>query len=385
MRKILEYLEGRAEVELRTAFPEAMLNACAAGEIPLEQLERPDACILRARVRQRSLPALKAAAERCGCELEIRSLSGGRTLLSLLRRRIWLPVTGLCVLGLLLLSSLFIWEIDVVGNERLSRGELLRALADCGVEPGCFWPGLKGDLVRSRMLERVPELQWMTVNVSGSRAVLLVSERREKPEIFLEGDYRDLTASREGLVRSLSVLNGQPQVSPGQTVLKGQILISGSVESITAPPRLTHASGSVLAETYYELTAVHPLETEQKAPGGRGVSRFAVKIGNTRLNFFGNAKKELDGYDKIVHEYKLAAEGLFALPISLIREERIYRPVTAESWENPEEMQQRLLEELERSIRGEILEHSFSTRRQDGLLLVTLRARCLEDIAESSP
>ena len=109
---------------------------------------------------------------------------------------------------------------------------MLRALSDCGVSRGCFWPSLSADLVRSRMMTLLPQIGWMTVNVSGSRAIVLVSEREEKPEIYLESAAADIVAGRTGIVTQLSVLSGRPLVSPGQSVLEGETLVSGVMESL---------------------------------------------------------------------------------------------------------------------------------------------------------
>ena len=47
-------------------------------------------------------------------------------------------------------------------------------------------------------------------------------------------------------------------------------------------------------------------------------------------------------------------------------------------------MESALLRRLEEQIDGEILDLSFSVGRADGLLLVTLRAHCVENIAQTA-
>ena len=67
---------------------------------------------------------------------------------------------GLLVAVLAVLtSSLFIWRIDVTGNETLTTGQILRCLDECGVRPGTYWPALSNDLVRNDMILRLPELR----------------------------------------------------------------------------------------------------------------------------------------------------------------------------------------------------------------------------------
>ena len=48
-----------------------------------------------------------------------------------------------------------------------------------------------------------------------------------------------------------------------------------------------------------------------------------------------------------------------------------------------EELQRRLYDSLAAAIDGEILSASFAVSEEKGLLCVTMRARCREDIAET--
>ena len=173
MGRILGRIKGTARVELSGAFPEAALNACALEALALWDMESLDRYSLRASLSERELDRLRAIAEKCGCELKVIAVSGGSRDRALLLRRRALLAFLLLTAALLLLSSLFIWEIELRGGGETDRSRVLRALADCGVEEGCFWPSLSADLVRSRVLAELPELAWMTVNVSGSRACLL--------------------------------------------------------------------------------------------------------------------------------------------------------------------------------------------------------------------
>ena len=105
---------------------------------------------------------------------------------------------------------------------------------------------------------------------------------------------------------------------------------------------------------------MEPPGPERKKQGKSGFGGTALKIGTQRVNLFGGSRKELDGYDKIVHEYELGIKGLFAMPLSLVRESRIIRD-GADSAPDPEGMERRLLAALERQIEGEVRQSSFSS------------------------
>ena len=382
MSGIEESLRGLIVAELSVPEPEALLNACLAAGLPLQRQRRLDAFTLRVAVFERELPRLEALAIRHGAELRVVSRRGGSRARHLLRRRLPLLLLGLLTLALVLVSSLFVWEIRLVGAEDLSRGELLRELSDCGLSGGAFWPGLDADALRDRMLLREPRLAWMAVNIHGSVAEVKLLRREERPES--PGDApAQLVATRAGLVQRVSVLEGLPLIQPGQAVLPGETLVSGRLESLTAPPRLVRAQGEVWADTWYTLTAVCPPAAAKESAESGARSRFALKIGGTRINFYQNSGKAIDGCDKIVHEYPWGIPGLFLLPVTLVREELIrYRPAGL-SYGSAEETGQRLLAALEERIEGEILSYTLTVGESGDLTVVTLRAQCRENIAKS--
>ena len=384
MRKIYDRLRGTARAEICGAFPEAVLNACALGSVVLWGLECVNEYTIRVSVHENELDALRAAAQEGMCELSVLEKTGGSKNRAFIVRRAWLLISALAVALLLAASSLFIWQIDIRGCRTLTEGQVLRALSDCGVSRGCFWPSLSADLVRSRMMTLLPQIGWMTVNVSGSRAIVLVSEREEKPEIYLESAAADIVAGRTGIVTQLSVLSGRPLVSPGQSVLEGETLVSGVMESLSNPPRYVCARARVMAVYRDEIPAVCPLEQTLKTEKKGSWSRFALKIGKNRINFYFSGGKDIDGCDKIVHEYNLGVEGLFALPVTIVREELQRWETAPGSAADAEPMKRRLYEALCARIDGEIVTADYSVAETGGLLCVTLRARCRENIARST-
>ena len=379
--RITDRLRGTVHAEICSAYPEAVINACAKSGIVLHHVERMDACTLRVIVFekewthiQRMLPFLQA-------EASVLEMKGGSRQRAWIIRRAVLLFSLLCVGAMLVWSGLRIWEIEVRGCEKLTRGQVLRALEESGVTVGSFWPSLSPDAVRARMLLRIPELAWMTVNVSGSRAVVHVVERIEKPEIYTESAAADILASRSGILRKLTVLNGRPLVSEGNAVVKGDFLITGSMDSLSHPVRCVRSEACVMADTWYEWTAVEPEGAIKKGREKNVLGCLALRFGKKRVNLFVRSRKELDGYDKIVHEYIMGVKGLFSFPVALIREEYRCGERTEKQALSAGNRLRLLLSE---QIEGEILQARFSTVCRDDCRYTTLRAHCLENIAQTA-
>lgn len=383
--KLYEQIMGRVRLRISGAFPESVLNMAAMEAIALSELNSVDDCTVELSIAERDLGAMRSIAEKCMCEMEVLCARGGSRTRKLVGRRRWLIAFAAITAAILTVSSLFIWEIDVRGNESISRGEVLRALAECGVESGTFWPGLSSDMVRSEMMTKLPEIGWMALNVCGSRAVVLIQERQEKPEIYAESAAADIRAKKTGIIKRISVLNGKAEVKAGDAVTEGETLISGTMDSITNGSRYVRAKGQILAETWYELSAVRPCEEAVKDSAPISRSRFAVILGKRRINLYISSGKTIDECDKIIHEYKIGIEGLFAMPVKIVREElRHYDSESAPDTVR-EEMERTLREQLAKSITGEIQQISFTEGTANGLYTLTLHAHCMEQIGETVP
>ena len=318
MTKKLKFVRAKAQAQVFGAFPEGIINAAVSKGVEIWNLERLDSNTLRFELMENDIATIRELAKRCSLELKVTCLRDeSRRMLK--KRFILLPLLG--IMGLLTIaSSLFVWQIDVYGLGSISRGKVMRSLEESGLRPGTFWPGLKADDIRSRLMLDMPEIAWMTVNVSGSRAKVLINERVDKPEIYNEANPADLVAGKTGLVRRVSVLSGDAAVQPSQAVTEGEMLASGSLNSIMGRERSVRARGTVMADTWYEIDGICPEQLYIKSPGMFTRHRFAVILGKRRINFYFSSGKAIDECDKIISEYTVGIDGHFAFPIRLVHE-----------------------------------------------------------------
>ena len=379
-------VENRAECVVHGVLPAAFLNACAASGVDMISAQPgEDDYTVVVTLRSRDLPRARHLAAKSRCELTLLRVTGGRAFGRRVLRRA-LAVGCLVTLCLMLLGSrCFIWEMEVYGNETVPAAKILNALGECGVAPGTFWPNLTSDNLRSELLVRMPELAWATVNIYGSRAEVIVRERVPKPQIYRPGTPVDLVSERIGFVTQVRALNGTAKVRPGSAVMPGDVLIAGETNSAFAGRRSVHALGTVRAETYYELAACAPAEETVKVPQ-RSYTRWALQIGKKRYNIFGNSSFCSDNCDKIKTTWECKKEGLFYLPVALVREQFTQyaeetRPADASNVSM--RLEQALYERLTATLGADAQIESLAYTRTvaDGSVIVCLRARCSEDIA----
>lgn len=380
---------GSVLCEIRGAAPLRCLNALGEAGIEAKRAERADEFTLRLTLDERDYSAAAAIAARSQCELARISSRGGALLARRLRRRIALLTAAVVCFALLAAGSLFVWEIDISGCESVTEGEVRRALASAGVAEGSFWPAWDADAVKNHLLLEIPELAWAGVSVSGSRAEVRVRERIERPELASDGAPGSITAASSGIIERMEVYEGAPAVSVGDAVAVGETLVSGEMASAVGDTRYVRARAAVTARTYVELTACALLKYGRLLEADTH-SRWSLIIGSGRVNFFRGSSQTPPGCGKIIEEYPLAWEGVFRLPVTLVRE-TVIEYSAQEAEEDPALLEQRLAEALQSRLerrlegRGEALSVHFTARESGGALYVTLRAECREDIAVYTP
>ena len=387
---LLNRAEGQAECEVQGAMPAAFLNRCGSAGISVLAADAVGENTLHIVLRLRDLERARQLAPRCQCELTLLRRRGGAMLWRRLLRR---GIPALCLLifvCLLAWSKLFVWELEVSGNETVSTARILNALADCGIRPGTFWPGYTSDNLRSELLVKLPELGWATVNIHGSRAEVIVRERVPKPALYDADEPVDLVSNCPGFVTRVRALNGTALVKPGSAVLPGETLVAGYADSAFSGRRETHAVGSVTAETYYELTASVPAAEYVREPTGAQHSRWAREIGTKRINFYRNSSICGNECDKIKKVWQCKAEGLFSLPLALVRETFSEYCLTEQPRDANlarRELEQQLHARLLASLRdGDTVEsEKYSCCLQNGTIAVCLRARCSQEISAEKP
>ena len=201
LKQAVNQLQGQARIRVESAFPERVLNLCGARNLAFWDLEWESPTTFTCCLSRRDWYVLQRAAKQLDCTLTVVEKEGVPFFVRRFRRR-YAMVAGLllCALGLFF-GSFFIWDFTVEGNETVTREEILRSLQSYGIQLGSFGYDLDGEDIRNHVLLDIPELRWISVNVSGCRAYVQVRERIPAPELVDKREPLNIVARRSGLVR----------------------------------------------------------------------------------------------------------------------------------------------------------------------------------------
>ena len=303
-------------VEFTSADPENAFDTITQANIPIAQVTQQDPLTYRIVIHRSDYRHLSALLLKKGDDLKIVKKRGVYWSVKQFLHR---PVL-VAFFTFLLLTSFYlpsrIFFITVEGNTAVPDRLILSAAEDCGIRFAASRKLVRSEKVKNALLSAVPQLQWAGVNTSGCRAVISVRERTEESPSQKEKIVSNLVAERDGFVLSTTITSGTAHVLPGQTVTKGQLLVSGYTDCGICI-RAARAEGEILAQTNRKITAVMPENDYQTVSIPRKTRNISLLIGKKRINLWKDSSIFKAGCGRMYEEYYVSLPGGFQLPVAV--------------------------------------------------------------------
>lgn len=269
-------IQGYVQVTVTGSRGAELMNRLAAAEIPLWNVAFHGR-ELSFSVALPSLSFVRRTALACGCHVTVSGRGGLPFFWKEVRRRRYSWFAALCAAVLLCLFLSVAWRVEIVSETGAKpdpslKKEIAAVLKENGVYPPVLKSAVDTEQAASEILNRCPSLSWAGVAFDGVSMTVSVAPRHNGETDPVNCGH--IVASADGVIRQVLVLKGQKQVEAGDTVKKGDILISGylTYEEEGKEPVYdeTAAKGVVTASVWYEGTAYVSLEqVVPELTGGR--------------------------------------------------------------------------------------------------------------------
>lgn len=238
-------------------FTERFLNLCARNGIHLWHLCR-DGNSLTACTLAKHYKKIRRCATRSGMKSSICRKHGLPFWVQKHRKHIGLLYGAIFAVCFLSITSTMIWSINVSGNNVVTEQQIIEALEQAGVRHGTFRKNVDAACVRFYVMEKLPEISYMTVNVLGSCLEVKVAEQADAPHISDTSSPCDVVSLFDGQIASLEVYQGTALHKRGEAVRKGEALVGGFVELSDGSIRFRHAEAYALIRTDIAVNTLTP-------------------------------------------------------------------------------------------------------------------------------
>lgn len=320
MNRLLNFLRGCVTVEIRGGNQERFLNLCGSSQIFLWKILRKEDRLLLM-VAPGQFKRLKPIVRKTRVHCKIVQKKGLPFFFEKYRKRKAFFAGIFLCLGLIWFFNLFIWDLEVQGNSRLTDETLLDFLAEENVAYGSYKPRVDSRELERKVRNRYDEIIWASVEKRGTRLILYVQESLlpEKEKQKESGEPASLYSTREGKIVQMITREGTPVTGVGSYVSEGSLLVDGRISvtgddgSVTST-RLCRADADVyvLGEVAYE--DVIALAHEERRATGRQRNQYYVTLFSKTFDLSHDGAK-YERKETLTELTQLKLWGDFYLPI----------------------------------------------------------------------
>jgi len=306
MLYIYRFLGGFLTVEFYGIYPEKVLNLCAKNGIYIWSAKYKKQRIV-CKITVRDFLKLRTILRKSGIRAHILEKKGFPFFIKRYNSRFGIFFGFIIFLSFLQVMSGYIWVVRVVGNEQVPTQKILTDCQNIGIKAGIRKSKINAKADAQELLLENNKLAWGSFNVEGCILTVNVTEiTNEKKQA---GDAANLVAVADGVIKRIDVKAGDCVVKVGDIVSKGDVLVSGVIETLTGT-RFVHSKGEIIAQTKTEIRFEEPLLRTQFFDTGKYKKKRVLEIFTLKIPLFLGSEKGHYETFKTQKNYKLFGKNI---------------------------------------------------------------------------
>lgn len=357
----LNYLFGYLNITIEGFFIERFINTSASKKIFLWNIKKKNSSVLDANISIRDFRKIKEISKKTKCRIKINRKRGLPFIFNRYKKRKIFIILLISIISIIMISSMYVWNIEIIGTNNINKNELLLQLKANGLEIGRLKNKVDTkNIINNIRLER-NDISWMEINLKGTNAVVNVVEAESKPDIINDNEYCDIVSNKKGVITKITAEKGTSLVKKGDIVEEGTKLIAGTMEGKFTDTRYVHAKGEIQAKVWYTKRKKSNFTREVIKETGNKKNRYSIIFNNFKINLY-KSLPNLEKYDTINEEKKLKLFSNFYLPITIQKE--TYKELYSENITyGIVELQNLLISELEEEFEKDNINKEHVTNK----------------------
>uniref|UniRef100_UPI004056E2DD sporulation protein YqfD n=1 Tax=Acetatifactor sp. TaxID=1872090 RepID=UPI004056E2DD len=319
MTELLKYIRGYLRIKVCGFSPERFINLCGNKDILLwDIVKEGDAYYMY--ISLQSFYRLRPIVKKTGTKVAILQRCGLPFFIPFLYQRKIFVLGFIMTVVFWFVSSLFIWDIELYGNYQITEDSFMTFLEQYEVKIGMRKEDLNIEAMEKEIRKTFPQITWTSAKLSGTKLLIEVKEN-DAPIITAQENLEegtDLIAEYDGIIRAMIVRKGVPQVSIGEEVTKGTVLVAGSVpiyneDATVREYKYVDADADIVLEHTRQFESKLPFDYVSKEYTGRTAIRYYLRIGDTELKMPEN--RPFLTYDSVIRESRPVLFDKLSIPV----------------------------------------------------------------------
>lgn len=215
---LLYYIFGYVNISVEGYFIERFINICISKNILLWNMKRKKSSFLYTNIGMKDFKKMKEIAKITKCRVKIQRKKGLPFLLNKYKKRKIFAISLAIILLLILGTSNFVWNIEIVGNDTIQTSEIMKDLNENGLRTGMIKQKINTKEIINNIRLKRNDIAWIGLNIKGTNAIVSIVEADKKPEIIDENEYCNIVTKKDGIITKINVQNGTALVKEGDIV-----------------------------------------------------------------------------------------------------------------------------------------------------------------------
>ena len=352
IKVILGYILGYVKISIEGYFVERFINICVNQNILLWNIKRKNKAILIANISIIDFKKVRKINKKTKCKINILAKQGLPFLFNKYKKRkVFVVLMGIVTVSIIVTSN-YVWNIEIKGVEDDLKIEMEQILKETGLEIGKLKSKIDTKKIINEIRLKRDDIAWIGIEREGTNAIVEIVKASPKPEIVKEDEYCNIVSNKSGIITKINVQNGTAIVKEGDLVKEGTILVGGYLEGKYTGTRYVHAKADIEAKVWYSKSETVNLKQEVKERTRETENKYGIRINNFEINFYKTLSK-FKNYDTIVTDKKIMLFSNFYLPIEVIKTTN-YETKIEEVEYSVEELKEITIEKLEKEIEDDI-------------------------------
>lgn len=318
--RLLNLLTGYVVFDCCGFFAERFLNLSSKRHLTMWGIKRLKTGCIRARIKAKDFRFLRVPARRSNVRLRIVKKRGLPFILFRYRKRSGILAGTVIFFVILWVLSTFIWSVEVSGNATVKSEDIIKILSDYNIKSGALNFMCNRADAELNIQNEFPQITWVEIQIKGSKAIVTVKEGVIPPPVIKDSEACNIIAAKDGQITHLEVYEGIPMIKKGDTVRKGELIVSGVLDSQVQGVRFVHARAKVRANTITQITTEMPLVKKEITPTGKFYKRYRLQFSNISVKLYLNNKIKYDQYESKEYIREMSIGPDIILPIKVITE-----------------------------------------------------------------
>ena len=209
-----------------------------------------------------------------------------------------------------------VWDVRVDGVPAELCETVKSELAQNGLSVGERWSGINKSHIEAAVLNNSDFVSWININRRGGVAYVTAALKEVHKTEERPSGYANVIAARDCIIEDITVRSGVAVVKVGQSVKRGDLLISGIIPTELGGG-FCYADGEVRGRYSDSVSVTVPRVENYKVYADEYIKSLSINIFNFSLNIFKNYSNSSAMCDIIEEKSEFLLDGGKTLPFSL--------------------------------------------------------------------